>query len=119
MIPVLNTFGGFSTDSESEGFRKGRIIGGVFLAAGIGLAYYILNTMKQGGTLDDRVVILAPIAMLCGLAYIIEPRIWLAGMRNAVPQQPVFFKILGYVIAFLGAGIGMYVRYTYFREVAP
>lgn len=119
MIPLLATFAGSSDDSEREGFRNGRLIGALFLAAGIALAYYIVNTVKKDGTLDDRIVVLAPTAMICGLAYLIEPRIWLAGRRNAVPEYPVFFQILGYVVAFLGVGIGMYVRYTYFQEVKP
>ncbi len=115
MLPLFNTFSSSSHDYEAEDRTKGRITGGILLAVGFGLAFYIYSVMTKNGTLDDRVVVLAPIATLCGVAYLIEPRIFIAGLRNGTPQ-PILFKVLNYAVAILGFAIGMYVRYTFSKK---
>ncbi len=84
--------------------------------AGCAMGYYVHNGVAKGSTMSDFAVLLLPLAVFGCIAFLIEPRLYIAGLRNGTPQ-PTVYKIARYILLGATFAIGLYLRYHFFREV--
>ncbi len=93
-----------------------RLQGVLVFAAGVCLAVVFWNEYHSGSELfSAKLLIMTPVILLLGLTYILEPRVLLASKSNA-SALPILFKVVNYVLLFVGLAIGFYIRYVVFKE---
>ena len=90
-----------------------RLFGVVMFVLFCGFSWFTKADYDAHRGISGKMVIALPAGVLARLAFMIEPRILLAGVKEAAPQ-PVIFKILGYAIGAVGVGIGFYILHTFF-----
>ena len=89
-----------------------RILGLVMLAIGIGIAIWLKNVYTSGGTITDKAVVFAPILILYGGISVISPDVFL--VRNEWATASASKRAINIVVLLLGAGIGLWLRFTVF-----
>lgn len=100
--------------TTAKHLREGRLVSAFIFGLGLVFAFWEKADYASAGGVSEKAIIVIPAVLLASLASMIEPRILLASAKGA-PPQPAIFKVLGYTIAFIGFGIGFYIRYTFFK----
>lgn len=97
-----------------DNFVAKRVIGAIMFCVGIGIAFWLKSAHDTGGTIHEDVVIFAPILILSGLSYVVNPSllIW-RGQWGTVPMGT---RVLSVVISLIGVAIGFWLRYAVFKD---
>ena len=91
-----------------------RIFGLILFCIGVGMCFWLKSAHDAGGSMDERAIILPPILILVGLSAVINPALLISGKDYAT--APMATRVISILIAVVGAGIGLWLRYVVFKN---